>query len=315
MRVEMQYRWMEPHEFISIRENFQERAGDIHCHEFIELDYILSGEGYQVINGECRLTRTGDMVLFGLGDWHMLIPKGRMTLCNCLINPDYFIQRIGKEWLTCGDADGIRFRNCKAAAFQGELKEEVERLLQCMLWEYRNRTEQYADMITGLLRTLLIHYRNARKSEMSCGQRHLGEELKPADSAEDLIRIVPKLFQYIDANFQKHVGLKDVARVGYYNPTYFSSYFKKNFGRTLTDFIHFKRYLTALDYMVNTNLSIDEIACEVGYSDKKLFYKVIRQFSGMLPSRCRELFRNKYKSFAPFSLEDEGPGHQPSAGA
>jgi YesN/AraC family two-component response regulator len=248
------------------------------------------------------------MELFGLGDCHMVIPKGLMTIYNCLIDPDYFFKQLGKEWFSPDVADK-QSRNPQAVTFRKEQKEEVERLLHCMLLEYQNRTENYTEVITSLLKSVLIHFRNAQKVEISCLLPQLENSQETADEENDLIRIAPKLFQYIEENFQKKIFLKDVAKVGFYNPNYFSSYFKKNFGRTLTDFIQFKRYLSAMDYMVNTNLTLDEISIRVGYSDRKLFYKIIRHYSGMLPSRCRELLRSQYKNFDSFKLNDKNFRH------
>ena len=141
------------------------------------------------------MIQAGDMVLSGLGDWYMLIPKECMIIYNCLINPDYFFQKFDKDWQTPRDADGSRLGKGRAVSFRGELKNETERLLQSMHWEYRNRAKQYMDVVTGLLKIILIHFRSVLETDLNCRPEAADRMENSAALAEDMIRIAPKIFQ------------------------------------------------------------------------------------------------------------------------
>ncbi|MDR0718514.1 MAG: AraC family ligand binding domain-containing protein, partial [Treponema sp.] len=61
-----------------------------HSHEFYELEYVLSGTGFQNINGKEYLIRRGDAVLFDIGDVHYYYPIKELLIINCVFYPQYW---------------------------------------------------------------------------------------------------------------------------------------------------------------------------------------------------------------------------------
>jgi AraC-like DNA-binding protein len=64
--------------------------------------------------------------------------------------------------------------------------------------------------------------------------------------------------------------------------------FKKATGLTFTDYLSRVRIETAKNLLLNPNLRVSEIACEVGFQSLTHFNCVFRNLTGQSPSRYRE---------------------------
>ena len=96
--------------------------------------------------------------------------------------------------------------------------------------------------------------------------------------------------QYIKENYNKSINLEDVASMIGFNPAYFSSMFKKETGENLIDYVIKIRIQHAKNYLLQTDLSVDDIASLIGYSDTKYFTKLFKKKAGLNPSEFRKLY-------------------------
>jgi AraC-type DNA-binding domain-containing proteins len=94
--------------------------------------------------------------------------------------------------------------------------------------------------------------------------------------------------KYIEDNYNKKITLKEMASYNFYNPSYFSSIFKECFGKTPLEYITEIRMERAIRMMRDSGLSIEEICHSIGYSNKKHFYKVFKNMTGMTPHHFRK---------------------------
>jgi AraC-like DNA-binding protein len=100
-----------------------------------------------------------------------------------------------------------------------------------------------------------------------------------------------KGIRYIDDNFKNIRSVTEVsARVGL-SHGYFRSLFKQCRGRKLTDYLQKKRVEKACELLAATNLSISEIAFEVGFNDIPYFTKLFKQELDVTPTQYRQKSR------------------------
>jgi two-component system response regulator YesN len=96
--------------------------------------------------------------------------------------------------------------------------------------------------------------------------------------------------QYIQENYNTGLSLEGVsAQIGF-NPAYFSSLFKKETGKNFMEYIMEVRIQNAKEFLVQTDINVDEIAMEVGYTDLKYFSKLFKKITGLNPSEYRKLY-------------------------
>ena len=143
----------------------------------------------------------------------------------------------------------------------------VRRLLELMVIEYANRSEDTQVILKPMTITLLMHIaRRYRMEVVTPPQRTLPE----------------KMIQYITDHMEK-VTLSDIGKAFSYHPTYISTLLHKETGRSFSQILLEKRMERAVILMKNTTLSIEETAAMVGYADHSNFYKAFKDYYGMTP--------------------------------
>ena len=97
--------------------------------------------------------------------------------------------------------------------------------------------------------------------------------------------------QYINQNFSKPITLEEVAEAISLSPTYLSTLFKKEIGIGFSEYLISCRMEEAKKLLKTTDLSVNLIAEEVGYSDAKYFSKTFGKVVGLKPSEYRRLYQ------------------------
>lgn len=97
---------------------------------------------------------------------------------------------------------------------------------------------------------------------------------------------------YIDEHYMEAIQLNEVAeRVGL-APSYLSSLFKKQVGKSLVEYLTHVRIQNAKQLLVDRERNIADIADEVGFVDVKYFIKRFKKVTGLTPNEYRKLFGN-----------------------
>lgn len=105
------------------------------------------------------------------------------------------------------------------------------------------------------------------------------------------IRIAKK---YIQDNFHQSLKLEQISNMVGFNPTYFSSLFKKETGKNFSEYLVQVRVNKAKQLLADEDISVVEIAEQVGYTDLKYFSKIFKKSTGLNPSEFRKLYRKLY---------------------
>lgn len=101
------------------------------------------------------------------------------------------------------------------------------------------------------------------------------------------IRVVKK---YIEENFMNEITLIQLAELVNMNASYLSSMFKKETGMTYSEYLIHCRLDKARHLLVETNMSISEVAWNSGYQEARYFSKQFSKQVGLKPSEYRKLY-------------------------
>ncbi len=96
--------------------------------------------------------------------------------------------------------------------------------------------------------------------------------------------------QYIQQNYMNPISLEEVSGFVGFNPTYFSTLFKKENGSNFVDYLSEIRMNSAKDLLRETNLNVAVICERVGYNDLKNFTKSFKKNVGLKPNEYRKLY-------------------------
>ncbi len=116
-------------------------------------------------------------------------------------------------------------------------------------------------------------------------------------STQDILQFNPKqkeridaIFQYTIQNFQEAFSVNDVAKNVNMSVPAFCSYFKKCTKKTYIDFLNEVRIGHACKQLMDTQMTVAEIAYESGYNTLVNFNKQFLKFKQSTPSNYRKAF-------------------------
>lgn len=107
-------------------------------------------------------------------------------------------------------------------------------------------------------------------------------------SMKDYSLLVQRVLTVIDSDLTADLGLKRIASLLNVNASYLSSLFKKETGKTLTDYVNRKRIDHAAYLLRTTNLQVQSVAQQCGIFDVNYFAKMFKKYIGKTPKAYRE---------------------------
>ena len=227
--------------------------------EFYELRYILEGEGYLNYNGR-----------------HYLLKKGDGCLIDC--RQKYCYQSNHYRWVsTCLYFNGapaaplvqsyLQFCNVK---FTDDMFSNFEPL-QTHILQCTQKTSSYMEY------------------EVSCTFYMLLTNLLIARSkTRNTSEIIEKMVSYIQANYMKNLTTDNLSHHFGISRTHMTRCFKEYTGFAPHEYITQLRIYNAKYLLKATDLPIEEISRQTGFSDAVYFIQVFKKLEGITPSKFRK---------------------------
>ena len=116
--------------------------------------------------------------------------------------------------------------------------------------------------------------------------RRLGEE-----KALREMRPITEAKRYIQQHYQEALRLEDVSSAVGFNATYFSTLFKKETGQNFVDYLTELRISKSKELLCADELSVQDVAEQVGYRDLKYFSRLFKKLTGVSPSDYKKLYK------------------------
>jgi AraC-like DNA-binding protein len=117
-------------------------------------------------------------------------------------------------------------------------------------------------------------------------QHHYTENFKASQSAT---RFKP-LLDFIDSSYMNPITSADMAKTSGMSLNHFGKVFSEYFGKTPIEFLTTYRIERACVLLINTTISITDIACSCGFYDSSYFVKVFKKYKGITPKKYRTTF-------------------------
>jgi AraC-like DNA-binding protein len=115
------------------------------------------------------------------------------------------------------------------------------------------------------------------------------KKAKPPDLSEPVrSEAVKKAIEFMAAHYQDDVKIEDIAQAASLSPAWFSTTFKKEVGKAVSQYLTDIRLEKACDLLKTTKKSVTEITYEVGFKDQSHFTKVFKKSRKMTPVDYRK---------------------------
>lgn len=143
-----------------------------------------------------------------------------------------------------------------------------------------SRTPYYTDLLkcnfsTALLIQVCQNYLDYLQADM--GNSHSN-------------RTFETILEYVRAHCHQKMSVTQTAERFGYNTNYFSHIFKLHTGICFSAYVNLQRVNRAKLLLYRTNLSVKEIAGQIGFEDEKYFMKVFHKYENLTPSQYRDAF-------------------------
>ena len=252
--------------------HWNEGLRSMHLHEDrLELNFILSGNGTQVVDGELFNTQAGDVLICNSGALHddSLMANSQINAwCLAVTNfklPDLPVNQL----VTKNFSPRIP---CQSVA------DNLAQLYP-MIHHYAQQKNGYTIANTLARAVVLIVHKIIQSSTL-------------AISKENNF-IVEKIRRYIQDHYAENLTVKSLAEMVNANEFYLSHAFKKITHYSPQQYILRRRIGKAQCLLIYTSLPLTEIAARVGYDDSNYFSRVFKKIVGMSPRLYRQKWREQ----------------------
>lgn len=116
---------------------------------------------------------------------------------------------------------------------------------------------------------------------------------RPDQSRRPDEELVHQVTDLIKNRYQQSLSLPVLAGLLHVSPYHLHRIFKRNMGMTLAELVQQVRMANAKQLLLQTDLTITEIALSVGFSNAAHFSTVFQKKSGCTPTHYRNLIENR----------------------
>jgi len=256
-----------------------------HIHEFLELVYTISGTVIHKIDEKEYTTTPGCLIFINPRQIHSVKALGNAKFVNILIKQDLISEyaidgdtfyNIFRFFLS--DSDEKLNTDTQLVKFKDNDAYEIKHLINFMITEKNELNPGYAISLNGYARILLTKLFRAL-------QQNNPDENYPKDI---FLNMMGYLIDYIDKNYSEPITLSSLAAKCYFNPSYISREFKKFSGKGFKEYLTEKRITEAAKFLVETDMSIEEILQKICFSDKTRFFKEFSNYYNCTPGEYRK---------------------------
>ena len=256
------------------------RRDAIHWHRYFEIGLCLEGDGTFLYSHKQYAAHSGDIFITNNYENHVAVTEeGRENRWLFLILMPSFISdssnhRANRQYIETFHYNPPDFINRIACGT--ETAEKITGLLLRGIKVYEAKEETWEMEVDIIVRNILLelaqHY--YRKASVESARQNINPKILAAQ-------------QYIDQNYNHSLTLDEVARYVDLNATYFRHLFKEDIRISFKEYITHLRLSNARLLLMDSDMSINRIIEEVGYTNISQFYRIFRQHYHMTPAEYR----------------------------
>ena len=262
--------------------SFHHEEGNMnrHAHDFFELIYVCKGRPIGVINDQEIELKEGNLCIMNPNAAHFFKQYSETTdlILNIVLPKDLFQKSIFRILFNDPvlNAFFIRYRleneDQPSFLYLQHLDKDIDHFIEVLVKEYLDKM-QYSQVIIESLLTLIFSFILRNYKEKSSHDNNAMTEI----------------IDYIYMNYQS-VTMNHVAEHFNYHPKYLSALIHKQTGQTFRSLIVNIKLQNALNYLLYTDYSIDQIVDLIGYKDKSSFYSLFKKEYRLSPAEYRKKY-------------------------
>lgn len=257
-----------------------------HSHQFFEILFVAEGQCENRVEGAVLKLKKGDVCFVAPDVLHQLCVYNHETIVyNILVRTSTFQNAFhnlyGRNDIVSSFFTQNLYRKSAGATPYILCKTESEPIFYDLIHQIVEEEQQKkmfcSQYMNLLFNTFILELLRRHEQHFTVG--------KATDNVE--AESITAILRYIQNNYQTQT-LAETARFFNYSEAHLSRIIKKYSGRNFSEIIKTIRLQKAVELLEETDLSISEIADQMGYTDNSHFHKVFKQHYGITPIQYRK---------------------------
>ena len=191
----------------------------------------------------------------------------------------YIHQNIVDEIMKLSSGDGVKSAGISPSiSFFDPLLEQLVIEVCHLARMKRTSSTNYADHLVRAIAAHIVEKHSAVST--------------PTEDQKAIKGLSPRnlnlVMEFIDKNLSKSLSLEDIASICDLSPSHFTRLFRSSTSLTPHQYLLRKRIDTAQGLLIESGMSISEIAFECGFADQVHFTQAFRRFAGKTPGAFRK---------------------------
>jgi len=248
-----------------------------HRHDFFEVLYLLKGSGFHIIDGNKYEIKPPCVFFMSPGQAHKIEFSGDIEGYIFIFTAEFYLinQTNQNRLIEFPFFFTIRQDN---SPLEFLLKADVD-FLETLFRKAISETEKGEGYSIDLLRSVIdliltscsVLYKTD-ENQLSKGRGHI---------------VVKKFFQMVEENYQKNLPVNEYANILAITPNHLTQTVNQLTGKTSSQIIKSKQVLEIKRLLVHSNLSVNEIANRLNFTDQSYFTKFFKRETGISPLQYR----------------------------
>ncbi|WP_438445454.1 response regulator transcription factor [Gorillibacterium sp. sgz5001074] len=174
--------------------------------------------------------------------------------------------------------------SCKLIFLSGFAdKEYLKSAIQLRALRYIEKPVDMEEVCSAITEAVtLLHREESSRHEVVDGELH-----KPADKEITNLKVI-QIIRYINDQYHDpSLSIQSIAGYADMNASYLSTFFKKETGQTLNDFINETRIERAKQLLRSSPDKLYKVAELTGFTDSTYFATIFKKYAGCTPTQYR----------------------------
>lgn len=250
-----------------------------HSHDYLEMAFIMSGNGKYHIDGRVYEVKEGDLLIFNPGVCHqaLLDEESDLPTTEFFVGCSEFqLKGYDKNCIPLGGDEHILHT-------KGELRQKLFKI--CSSMDAEKELGGYARyyVMKAYLMQMLVYIIRSRRPQPIPNQGGYAFE------SVNKKYVVEQIVNYFEEHYSEKISLESIAENMYLSTFYISKIFKSETGDAPIRHLINIRLEKAKEIIERTpELSIKEVASSVGYEDVYHFSKQFKKHYGVSPSHVKK---------------------------
>ncbi len=241
-----------------------------HRHEETELIIVLSGTMRITVDTQTYILHPNDTMIINSFAAHAMTTESSGVICSVLFNfprvMPYFKRYISTSYV------------CNSSLYPDQDDRELCRAV-ARIARQASRSAGNGELMLYSLFYHLIYVLNTKYASQN-SEGHTSDPGNP--------QRIRQVLTYIQNHYREPVTLDDLAKVIHITPQYLSRLFREFTGESVLAYITSVRLNFAYLKLFDTNLSLEDIARDTGFSSVRSFSSAFKQAYGQTPGEYRK---------------------------